>query len=350
MKHFLTIGCLILIFSCNSKPEQTVIKEVSLLGVVKESKWPATLAEWELFNEPIAKLIPKDDVFPYEINSTLFTDYAFKARFIKLPKGGTMEYHETETLGFPIGTVLIKFFYYPTDFSIPNGERRILETRLLIKGEMGWEAIPYIWNDEQTNATLALAGGSIDVTFANNAGKLVQLDYSVPNQVQCKSCHERNGKFSPIGPSARQLNRNDQLINWQDNHLLVGVPENGLPTLVDYNDESKSLNDRARAWLEINCAHCHSIDGPAKNTGLYLSSTETDNYKLGIKKPPVAAGKGSGGFKYDIVPGDPETSILYYRIKSVDPGVMMPELGRKLEHKEGVELIQKWILTMSNYQ
>lgn len=67
---------------------------------------------------------------------------------------------------------------------------------------------------------------------------------------------------------------------------------------------------------------------------------------LGIGKAPVAAGKGSGGRLYSIVPGKPDESILLYRIESVDPGVMMPEMGRRLAHKEGVELVRQWILEM----
>jgi hypothetical protein len=66
-----------------------------------------------------------------------------------------------------------------------------------------------------------------------------------------------------------------------------------------------------------------------------------------IGKAPVAAGKGSGGHRYDIVPGNPEASILMYRIQSDDPGIMMPELGRSIVHQEGIELIREWILRMN---
>jgi len=60
-------------------------------------------------------------------------------------------------------------------------------------------------------------------------------------------------------------------------------------------------------------------------------------------KPPVAAGRGSGGFDYDIVPGDPDHSILLYRLDSTDPGIMMPELGRSTIDQEGVALIRAYI-------
>jgi hypothetical protein len=119
-----------------------------------------------------------------------------------------------------------------------------------------------------------------------------------------------------------------------------------VPQLVSYEDEHISIDQRARAWLEINCAHCHRAEGPAKNSGLHLMADEKDRAKLGVGKAPVAAGKGSGGLLYDIVPGKPDESILQFRIESVHPGIMMPELGRTITHVEGVELVRKWISEM----
>ncbi|MTI39737.1 hypothetical protein E1140_09550 [Fulvivirga lutimaris] len=343
MRLFITIGIAVLILACSQQHKQAEIKEVSLSGTSKASKWPDKLSAWELFDLPMANLKPAEGVFPYDINSALFSDYAFKARFIKLPKDSAMGYQPSSTLDFPVGSVLIKNFYYPEDFNKPDGKMRILETRLLVHENEGWLAVPYVWNKEQTEAHLEVAGATVAASWKDTKGVTIDLNYSVPNQVQCKSCHERNGKFSPIGPNARQLNRDGQLEQWKEAGLLTGLPENHIPKLTNYNDETALIKDRARAWLEINCAHCHSPEGPAKNTGLYLFASQTDDYKLGLNKPPVAAGRGSGGLKYGIVPGNAENSILYHRIKSLDPGVMMPELGRKMEHKEGVALIKEWI-------
>jgi hypothetical protein len=68
--------------------------------------------------------------------------------------------------------------------------------------------------------------------------------------------------------------------------------------------------------------------------------------RLGECKLPIAAGQGTGGNKFSIVPGKPEESILVYRMTSIDPGTMMPELGRSLVHDEGVALIADWISGM----
>jgi hypothetical protein len=115
---------------------------------------------------------------------------------------------------------------------------------------------------------------------------------------------------------------------------------------VDYNDASKPLEQRALAYLDINCAHCHNPAGQAQTSGLFLDWKTTDKTAYGFMKTPVAAGRGSGGRQYDIVPGRPDQSILYYRMASTDPGVMMPEMGRKLNHAEGLKLIEEWIKSL----
>ena len=123
-----------------------------------------------------------------------------------------------------------------------------------------------------------------------------------------------------------------------------------MPRSVNYNNpKDGTINQRARAWLDINCAHCHNVNGPANNTGLFLDFYETNLKSLGVYKTPVAAGRGSGHLKYDIVPGKPDESILVYRFESTDPGIMMPELGRSMVHQEGLDLIKEWIQILDLY-
>ena len=172
------------------------------------------------------------------------------------------------------------------------------------------------------------------------------FEYVIPNFKQCKNCHDYNGKFSPIGPNSRQLNNDTQLENWVDNGWLDSSPESFTEQNVDYHNPAHTLDKRARSYLDGNCSYCHRPGGSAKNSGLDLSIYSPTDFSLGIYKGPVAAGKGSGGMQYDIVPGKPEESILHYRMNSVDPAVMMPELGRSLIHEEGVELIAEWIKSL----
>ena len=107
-----------------------------------------------------------------------------------------------------------------------------------------------------------------------------------------------------------------------------------------------TLAERARAYLDVNCAHCHRADGPASNSGLFLTYGEANPTAWGYRKRPVAAGRGSGGLEFDVKPGDPGGSILVHRMRSLEPGVMMPELGRSLPDAEGIALIEAWIAAM----
>jgi uncharacterized repeat protein (TIGR03806 family) len=311
------------------------------------------LSEYGFFKGKISEIDPVDGVIPYDLNTPLFSDYALKARFIKFPANEKISYKENEVLDLPIGTFLIKTFYYPEDIRKPKGKRRLIETRIMEHKDDLWTTLAYIWNEEQTEAYLEIAGKNTQVSFINKKGEKITFDYSVPTQVQCKSCHIKNNKISPIGPSAGQLNKNfeyahvteNQLTHWKKAGIMSSLPDiSEIPQLPVWNDKSTgSLHERAMAYLDINCGHCHRPEGSGNTSGLTLLHHETEPYKIGIMKKPVAAGKGTGGRPYDIVPGKPDQSILLYRMESTDPGEMMPEVGRKLVHKEGVELIKAWI-------
>ncbi|CAM4350179.1 hypothetical protein EWU23_13190 [Cytophagaceae bacterium 50C-KIRBA] len=315
------------------------------------------LSDYGFFKGDLKDQNPQDGVIPYQLNSPLFSDYASKLRFIKLPAESKVAYNADSVFQFPVGTAIIKTFYYPKDEANPSAGRRIMETRVLIRQEKSWVALPYIWDEAQTEATLEVAGGSSMVSWKDKQGILKQVNYQVPNMNQCKGCHERSGKMTPIGPSARQVNgefhyvsgKQNQLDYWAKAGILSGLPHlNEIPALVNYADESKSLDERAKAYLDINCAHCHNPTGPARSSGLYLQWDSKDKTAYGFMKTPVAAGRGSGNLKYDIVPGKAKESILAYRMDSVDPGIMMPELGRKMKHQAGIKLIQDWINSLAH--
>lgn len=348
-----------ILLSCESKENQVQETQESTPSTFSFTSNKALgkekLSDYGFFNGELSDLAPNENVHPYKLNSALFSDYAHKARFVQLPEGKSADYHPKEVMHFPVGSILIKNFYYPDDFSEPNGARRILETRLLIHEEEGWKALPYVWNDEQTEAFLEVAGATKSVSWRDAKGTTQKINYSIPNMNQCRSCHLKDGEIMPIGPSARQLNGDydysekggiNQLKYWQSHGLLSNLPEGDLPKLINYENENAPLADRARAYLEINCGHCHRPEGPAKNSALHLMASVDNPAAWGVGKTPIAAGKGSGGLKYDIVKGNAEESILTYRMESTDPGIMMPELGRKMVHKEGLALVKQWINEM----
>jgi uncharacterized repeat protein (TIGR03806 family) len=205
---------------------------------------------------------------------------------------------------------------------------------------------------------LEVAGDSKIVNYIDENGTKQVHAYSIPNLNQCKGCHNRNEKMTPIGPSARQLNgelsSNDknrtgnQLLNWVKQGILKDLPDlANVPKAAIWNKpETGSLNDRTRAYLDINCAHCHRPEGPANSSGLNLSIHNHDLTTLGINKAPVAAGRGSGGRLSDIIAGKPDESILLFRMNATDPSIMMPEVGRKRTHTQGVALVRDWILEL----
>ena len=322
--------------------------------MILANSFPEKLSEFEFFLDDSAQL-PDDKVIPYELISTLFSDYSYKQRWVYVPNNKKAEYVENWVFDFPTGSALIKTFYYPVDERAPELGKQLLETRLLLRKESGWEAVSYAWNEEQNEAYKKIAGKTINASWTDFMGEEKAVRYRVPNVNQCKECHDADDQISPIGPKARNINKEldfkdgefNQLVYWMNKEIIDEYPMD-LVSPVDWLDETKDINDRVRSYLDVNCGHCHSPTGNANSTGLYLHLNETRDINLGVFKKPVATGRGSGGNKYSIVPGKPEESILLYRMQSMDPGVMMPESGRALTHEEAVEMIREWILLMKD--
>ena len=321
--------------------------------LILSDTFPNKLSEFNFFIDTSAQ-VPHDKVVPYELISTLFSDYSYKQRWVYVPTNQKATYYnERSVFNFPIGSALIKTFYYPIDERDPSQGMNLLETRLLLRKENGWEAVSYAWNDEQNEAYKKIAGKTINVSWTNFLGEEEDVRYRVPNVNQCKECHASDDKITPIGPKARNINKDfkyeegefNQLDYWMTKQIIDSY-QLELVSPVDWSDESQNINDRVRSYLDVNCGHCHSPKGNANSTGLYLHLDETRDIHLGIYKKPVATGRGSGGLKYSIVPGKPEESILLHRMISLDPGVMMPESGRALSHQEAVEMVREWILLL----
>ncbi|MEO9599600.1 SO2930 family diheme c-type cytochrome [Parasphingorhabdus sp.] len=307
--------------------------------VIQSDGLPRSLSDYRFFKDA-SGWQPNDRVVPYELNMPLFTDYADKYRYIYVPEGQQASAKGDGLLDFPVGSALIKSFGYELD-----GKPRLLETRVLLHRADGWLALPYVWNEDQTEAKLKVAGARIAVTFTDPSGQERSTSYAVPNKNQCKECHGLSDAVTPIGPKARNLTHDGQLADFARLGLIHRTPkvEYRVPT---WGETSAPLNDRARGYLDVNCAHCHNVNGSASNSGLFLTYEEKMPVRIGINKRPVAAGRGSGTHAFDIAPGDPDGSILIYRLNSLDPGVSMPEVGRSIVHDEGVALLSQWIAEM----
>lgn len=284
---------------------------------------PSKLSDYRFF----VGEAPNARVTGYQLNTALFSDYADKDRYFYLPPGTKVSFDAAGTVEFPVGAAIVKTFRY--------GARK-METRVLLHRAAGWVALPYVWQGDE--AVLKRAGARIPIEVHGQA-----INYQVPNVNQCKECHQTGVALTPIGPKARNID-DGQLTAWRKAGLADAAP--AVPKLPRWDDATQPIALRARAYLDVNCAHCHKPEGSASNSGLFLGWEKPVGPSLGIGKAPVAAGRGSGGRMAGIVPGHPEASILTYRMASTEPGVAMPELGRNMVHGEGVALIENWVRTM----
>lgn len=309
---------------------------------------PDLLSRWGLFAGDAARQRPAQGVVPYEVIAPLFSDHTRKHRFLRLPPGAAIEWSAEGRWSFPEGTVAVKTFSFPRD----GGGERLVETRLLVREEGGWKPYVYLWDDAQRDATRLLPGKRVPVSFTDDAGTRHEIRYAVPDVNQCERCHAADGEVNLLGPRTRQLDRDNDYgegpVNQLDHMAALGMFSAALPPreqrvrLVDPWGDAP-LEDRARAYLEANCAHCHSRSGAAGASNLLLGVEITSPTELGFCKLPVSAGEGTGGRPYDIVPGQPDQSILVFRMESTVPDVRMPELPNVLIDHRGVQLVRDWI-------
>ena len=342
IKSLFTIISIFILIGCNSNDYTPIENNVTIPTGTAFN----TLSEYNFFKGTLRDLALNDGVIPYDLNMPLFSDYALKKRFVYVPEGNPINFDTENVLDFPEKSVFIKNFYYTE-----NGIDNIIETRLLIKKADGWQPETYIWNEDQTKAERSVIGATMNLTVTVN-GSNETFSYLIPNQNQCANCHALHGKTDLIGPRIQNLNRDYTYSSGTQNQIDYWVSQGVLespdatveiPKWSSFNDTSNSINDRARAYLDVNCASCHRSSGSAANSGFFLDYYNENELSLGIYKTPVAAGNGSGGFTYVIEPGNADESILTYRMNTSQINARMPEIGRELIHQEGVQLIKDWI-------
>jgi uncharacterized repeat protein (TIGR03806 family) len=342
---------------------------------------------------------------PFVLNTKLFSDHSVKYRVLFMPAGGKAIYKDASTDGdnatiiYPAGTIIAKTFAFADEGA---GTETVVETRLLIKRVNNatraarWDGLTYVWKtaeDGSRYAELTPGGATASVSWdyhdadsgTRHAGSTTA--YQVPNHNQCLSCHSREDSeagAAPIGTKVRNLNRpyasESPFATGQSGHavagqnqvawlcsrgLMLGCPDLGvnaatqiaasverLPAFNKPGDAGHAAGSgadveaRARAYLEVNCQHCHNVRGFAASTGLYLNASGPVGLAHGICKKPTATGaEGSGGRPVDIYPGDPLRSILEFRIgpQATSAAAVMPPLARSVVHGEGHALVEQWI-------
>lgn len=312
------------------------------------------LSDYNFFKNPISDINPVYGVLPFEPASQLFTDYALKKRFLWMPDGVRANYvADDKAFNFPVGTVLIKNFYYEN--VLPTNSKKIIETRLMIKKSEGWIFANYIWNENQTDALYdeTMEGGFVPLEWVEN-GQTKSTNYRIPNGNECFMCHYINNQYAPIGPKPQNMNfainfadgLKNQIQKLKEFGYLASVPAD-INSIVDYNDVNKPLDERARSYLEINCAHCHREGGYAEFYPVRLNFTPQADYNaLGFcVEPNININWNIPDINADQIfyPGNHERSVVFYRMNTTENNIKMPMIGTTMIHQEGVSLINSWI-------
>lgn len=328
-------------------PESPVILDLTEVPYEK-------LSDYKFFEGEMKDQKPSYGVIPYEPASALFTDYAEKKRFIWLPKNTKATYDaDGKVLELPVGAALIKTFYY--DRVQPSNTTKIIETRVMIRKATGWIFAEYLWNEGQTDALLQDGGSTIPITWIDANEVTKSTNYRVPSEAECFTCHHIGETVMPIGIKPQNLNWNYAYASGSQNQLekLIdfGYLEDSLPenivSTVNYTDTTKPLELRARSYFDSNCAHCHQDGGHAQVYALRFAFSMTeDRHNMGVC---VSYSHFVPGFEGRLVtPGDPSRSMVYYRLITDETNLMMPYLGRTIEHEEAASLVAEWINSVTD--
>ncbi|MGB7450247.1 MAG: PKD domain-containing protein, partial [Ornithinimicrobium sp.] len=327
---------------------------------------PQKLSDTNAFSD-LGSLTVTDGFLPYDMIDPFWSDGAYKKRWMAIPNDGThdtpgerIKFSEDGVWEFPVGSVIIKHFDYPVDENDPTVTRKV-ETRFSIKkSDGGFYYLTYKWRADQSDADLIdmATGDNAAITVATVGGGSRTVDWRYPSTNECLNCHNEASQGT-LGPRTRYLNSDYDY----SSHTSTGQTGNQLVTLsylgildTDINDTdtpgflthtsiddtSASIEDRARSYLDLNCAYCHRpANGLRPNFDLRLINTleETGLLTAGINEPIEAMGDG----QRILDPGNAERSQLYHRVNSTTPGIMMPPLAKGRVDERGVALLKEWI-------
>jgi uncharacterized repeat protein (TIGR03806 family) len=313
-----------------------------------DGKLPLLLSQTGVFSDT-PKRIPNPGLIPYQLNVAFWSDGAEKSRWIAVPQG-KIDFSPSGEWRFPAGTVFVKNFDLPTDAAHPELKRR-LETRLLVRDSKGgvYGAL-YKWRPDGSDADLLGAGAAEDIPVKSVDGIVHEQTWYYPSKEDCLTCHTP-GAAGVLGVKTRQLNRSftypsgvadNELRSW--NHLGLFAPafkDEDVPSyaaLAAADDTTRSLQDRARSYLDANCAQCHRPGGTVAN---FDARYDTPLSKQGLIDGPVLIDQGIDRPRV-IAPHDIWRSIAYMRVATVGD-IRMPPLARETIDEKGVQLLGEWI-------
>lgn len=316
------------------------------------SSFPKKLSETGLFRSTSGQ-IPMPGVIPYDLRQGMWTDGAVVQRFIGLPGTEKIGIHKRHKIAdgerkgewkFPADTVFARTVSLPLDARAPENLRK-LETQVLHFDGKNWQPYNYLWNDAQTDASLAdFKGGDRTLKVIDQEGRTLRKKWHFASRTECMTCHLirtggvqgfKDWQLDHAGTSGNQLHTLNRMVLFEKKPSARKV---GQPAL----SPDLTLESGARAYLDVNCAHCHQFQGGGGAT--IDLRYEADTEKTELLKPPALGTFGIPS-PQTIRPGHPAASILYYRMAKLGPG-HMPFIGSRQADPTGLKLLRAWISSM----
>ncbi len=313
-----------------------------------DGKIPALLSQTGVFSDT-AKRIPGKELIPYDLVVAFWSDGADKSRWIALPDG-KIAFSATGEWRFPPGTVFVKNFDLPTDGAGASPKRR-LETRLLVCDSAGGVyGVVYKWRADGSDADLLEGSQTEDISIRSANGEVHQQSWYYPSRQDCLTCHTANAG-GVLGVKTRQMNRSftypsgisdNQLRTWS--HLGLFAPGfkdedlRSFAALASADDASRTLEDRARSYLDANCSQCHRPGGTVAN---FDARYDTPLARQALIDGPVLIDQGIDHPRV-ISPHDIWRSIAYMRANTTGE-IKMPPLARETIDQKGMQLLKDWI-------
>jgi uncharacterized repeat protein (TIGR03806 family) len=309
---------------------------------------PQLLSQTDAFKD-VRNLVPSSNLIPYDINVAFWSDGASKLRWVNVPHDAKIGFEPTGEWKFPNGTVFVKQFEISTDETHPEIKRR-LETRLLVRDANGGVyGVTYKWRADNSDAELLKTNLSEKILIKTATGVRTQTWY-YPSRFDCLICHTTNAGMV-LGVKTRQMNHeftfpsgvaDNEIRAW--NHVGLfnsNLDEAGiaaLPKLANYDDTSRSLEDRARSYLDANCAHCHRPAGVVAN---FDTRYDTPLSKQGLIEGSVLFNQGID-HGTTIAPNDIWRSLIYLRVDTLG-GLKMPPLAHQELDEKNIALLRQWV-------
>ena len=331
-------------YGIDSRPETKSYLSMPARG---DGVMPPLLSQTGAF-ESVRDFKPDGGLIPYDLIVPFWSDGAVKVRWASIPEG-KVKFAATGEWGFPAGTVFVKTFQLPTDETNPEVKRR-LETRLLVRDSAGGVyGVTYKWRPDNSDADLLTTNLTEAIPIKTATGVRTQMWY-YPNRQDCLMCHTANAGYV-LGVKTRQLNRdfaypsgvtNNELRTW--NHLglfdtnLDEANLKNLPALARADDMTRSLEERARSYLDANCAQCHR---PRGTVAYFDARYDTPLAHQGLIDGHVLIDQRIDNSRV-VAPNDIWRSILLLRANSVE-GLKMPPLAHNEIDQAGMKLLRQWI-------